>query len=308
MLLTQLEAFVEAARRGNVSRAAEALFVTQPALTARLKRLERDLGVELFVRTGRGVRLTDAGRAFLPYAQRTLDAVTEGRRARSPTSPRRRRRARHRRGARRLHVRPAGDARALPRQPPQRAARGAHGPLRGGARARAARARSRSASIRALRHPDVESMPLYEDELVLVAHPDHRFAGAGEIEVEELGERAAHPLRPDVELPRPHERAASARRASFRVASWSSTTSTPRRRWCGRASASRCCRTRPSPRSSRPGRCEPIGSSTRRPSAARSSPSAGVTQAHRGLVAAFLATIEVLRGQLERASAGLLVE
>src|SRR6266571_5293887 len=79
MLLAHLESFVEVARTGNVSRAADALFLTQPALTARLKSLESDLGVELFVRSARGMKLTDAGRAFLPYAQRTLGLVTEGR-------------------------------------------------------------------------------------------------------------------------------------------------------------------------------------------------------------------------------------
>src|SRR6267142_7118266 len=80
MLLAHLESFVEVARTANVSRAAQTLFLTQPALTARLKSLESDLGVELFVRSARGMKLTDAGRAFLPYAQRTLGLVTEGRR------------------------------------------------------------------------------------------------------------------------------------------------------------------------------------------------------------------------------------
>src|SRR5436190_9993395 len=75
----QLEAFVEAARLGSVTRAAEALFVTQPALTARLNALERSVGAPLLVRRRGGVRLTEAGRAFLPYAERALQAVVEGR-------------------------------------------------------------------------------------------------------------------------------------------------------------------------------------------------------------------------------------
>src|SRR5438552_2801314 len=49
MLLAHLESFVEVARTGNVSRAADALFLTQPPLTARLKSLEDDLGAELLV-------------------------------------------------------------------------------------------------------------------------------------------------------------------------------------------------------------------------------------------------------------------
>src|SRR5438046_10732530 len=79
MLLAHLESFVEVARAGNVSRAAQALFLTQPAITARPKSLESDLGVELFVRTHRGMRLTDAGRSFLPYAERTIATIGERR-------------------------------------------------------------------------------------------------------------------------------------------------------------------------------------------------------------------------------------
>src|SRR5438874_1822963 len=58
MLLAQLEAFSEVARLGNVSRAAETLSVTQPALTARLQGLERELGVDLGV--GRPIQHPEA--------------------------------------------------------------------------------------------------------------------------------------------------------------------------------------------------------------------------------------------------------
>src|SRR5881409_4097748 len=81
MLLAQLEAFSEVARLGNVSRAAETLSVTQPALTARLQGLERELEVDLFVRGARGMTLTDAGRALLPYAQRAIAQVLDGQKA-----------------------------------------------------------------------------------------------------------------------------------------------------------------------------------------------------------------------------------
>src|SRR6187455_2123017 len=75
----QLEAFVEVVRRGSVTLAARALYVTQPALTARLNALERSVGTALLVRRRGGVRMTEAGRAFLPYAERALQAVVEGR-------------------------------------------------------------------------------------------------------------------------------------------------------------------------------------------------------------------------------------
>jgi len=77
--LLQVEGFLEVARRGSVSRAAEALFITQPTLTARLHGLERELGAKLFLRTPRGMRLTDAGRAWVPFAERAMRALLEGR-------------------------------------------------------------------------------------------------------------------------------------------------------------------------------------------------------------------------------------
>jgi DNA-binding transcriptional LysR family regulator len=79
VLLAQMQGFLEVARRGNVSRAAEAIYVSQPTLTARLHALETELGEKLFVRTRQGMRLTDAGRAFLPFAERATQAVREGR-------------------------------------------------------------------------------------------------------------------------------------------------------------------------------------------------------------------------------------
>src|SRR5947207_3396067 len=75
--LVQVEGFLEVARRGSVSRAAESLFITQPTLTARLQGLERELGTPLFLRTPHGMRLTDAGRAWIPVAERALRAMAE---------------------------------------------------------------------------------------------------------------------------------------------------------------------------------------------------------------------------------------
>src|SRR5579859_3762464 len=77
--LVQVEGFLEVARRGSVSRAAEALFITQPTLTARLHGLQRELGAKLFLRTPRGMRLTEAGRAWVPFAERAMRALLEGR-------------------------------------------------------------------------------------------------------------------------------------------------------------------------------------------------------------------------------------
>jgi DNA-binding transcriptional LysR family regulator len=65
--------FLEGARTGNLSRAAERLGITQPALTMALKRLEESLGVELFHRSKKGVRLTKAGELFQNEAKSLAD-------------------------------------------------------------------------------------------------------------------------------------------------------------------------------------------------------------------------------------------
>lgn len=70
-----LRAFVLAAREGNVSRAAERLHLTQPAVSLQLKRLAEETGLQLFTRTPHGLALTADGAALLPQAERVLAAV-----------------------------------------------------------------------------------------------------------------------------------------------------------------------------------------------------------------------------------------
>lgn len=65
-------AFIEVARAESFSQAAERLFLTQPAISKRVSNLEDALGVQLFDRVGRRVRLTEAGRALLPRARQWL--------------------------------------------------------------------------------------------------------------------------------------------------------------------------------------------------------------------------------------------
>ena len=75
MELRQLEYFVAVADEANFTRAAERIHVAQPAVSAQIARLERELGQVLFDRTRRQVRLTAAGEAVLPYARAALGAV-----------------------------------------------------------------------------------------------------------------------------------------------------------------------------------------------------------------------------------------
>ncbi|HEY4083631.1 MAG TPA: LysR family transcriptional regulator [Burkholderiaceae bacterium] len=77
MELYQIRAFVTVARLGHVTRAAEALCVTQPAVTAQLKGLEHALGVALFDRSGGRLTLTRAGEQLLARAEALLASASE---------------------------------------------------------------------------------------------------------------------------------------------------------------------------------------------------------------------------------------
>lgn len=77
MSLVQLESFVAVAEEGHVGRAAQRLHVSQPPLTRRIQSLEDELGVELFERTPRGMRLRPAGHELLPRAREILARVDD---------------------------------------------------------------------------------------------------------------------------------------------------------------------------------------------------------------------------------------
>ena len=81
MELYQLRTFVAIAQEGSLTRAAERVFTSPPAVSAQLKALEDELGVKLFERSARGMELTEPGRRLLDDAQRTLASATEMRSA-----------------------------------------------------------------------------------------------------------------------------------------------------------------------------------------------------------------------------------
>jgi DNA-binding transcriptional LysR family regulator len=173
MQLAQVEGFLEVARRANLSRAAEALFITQPALSARLNALEAEIGTTLFRRGRRGMSLTVAGRAFLPYAERAVISLRDGASlvGRLPVAD-----------ALVLGAAPAVSTYVLPgllvrfeadRPGVRLVVRTGHSEeivemvVRGDVDV---------GLVRDLHHPGLETKALYDDELVLVVRPSHPLA------------------------------------------------------------------------------------------------------------------------------------
>jgi DNA-binding transcriptional LysR family regulator len=171
----QLEAFLEVVRHHSFSRAAQELGVTQPSLSARIITLERELGEPLFHRLGRGVRLTDAARTFLPYIQRSLDTLRTAREALDATRSA---------SSGKLYI---GAARTVSAYVLPGILEEFHKRYPG---IDLAIKTGRSSGVlqmllseeiqvgvtRALVHPDLETMHLYDEQVVLVTHPEHPFA------------------------------------------------------------------------------------------------------------------------------------
>ena len=80
MNIRQLESFVAIAQLGSFSAAASRLNASQSTISARIQELEQTLGITLFDRSQRVVRLTSKGRELLPHAQHAVSAFTEIRR------------------------------------------------------------------------------------------------------------------------------------------------------------------------------------------------------------------------------------
>lgn len=80
MDLLAYKAFIAVAENGTFSKAAEKLFITQPAISKRIALLEDQLGSQLFDRIGKRVMLNEAGKALLPIAERILQDIKESQR------------------------------------------------------------------------------------------------------------------------------------------------------------------------------------------------------------------------------------
>ena len=182
----QLEAFVQVAAHHSFSRAAEALQLTQPSITARIQALERELGEKMFERGGRSVRLTDAGTILLPYAERILQMVREAKESVEEVRSVQ---------AGRLRL---GSALTISTYVLPRILRTFHSRYPG---VEVMVHTGRSEQVlnmllsdevqvglaHSLVHPDVETVDLYADEVILVANPDHPFAANRQATIEEVG-------------------------------------------------------------------------------------------------------------------------
>lgn len=181
-----MEAFVQVAAHHSFSRAAEALQLTQPSITARIQALERELGEKMFERGGRSVRLTDAGTILLPYAERILQMLREAKESVEEVRSVQ---------AGRLRL---GSALTISTYVLPRILRTFHSRYPG---VEVMVHTGRSEQVlnmlltdevqvglaHSLVHPDVETVDLYADEVILVANPDHPFAANRQATIEEVG-------------------------------------------------------------------------------------------------------------------------
>ncbi|MBX5490799.1 MAG: LysR family transcriptional regulator [Chloroflexi bacterium] len=185
MQIEFLETFVEVARYGSITRAAGELYVSQPSVSARLQALEAELGEQLLERTRRGVRLTDAGREFLPYAERAVRAFREGQ-----TKLEEVREARS--GHLALGAAPAVSTYYLPAVLKRFALE--HPNVRLSVRTghsedvlqMVLEDQVQIGLVRSMQHPEIEVEPCYEDELILLVHPAHPFRTREAVTLEEV--------------------------------------------------------------------------------------------------------------------------
>jgi len=186
--LGQLEAFVQVAAHKSFSKAAEVLYLTQPSVTARIQTLERELNEDLFERTGRSVRLTDAGDTFLVYAERALKDVQEGKDSLEAL-----RNAEF--GNLRIGSALTISTYVLPRILKTFRTRfpGVDVSIRTGRSEQVLdlllNDEVQVGLVRALVHADVEAIHLYDDEVILVTDHNHPFAQTRTARIEEVSEQ-----------------------------------------------------------------------------------------------------------------------
>lgn len=175
MDVEQLKTFVTLAETRNTSRTAALLFLSQPAVTNRLRVLERELGCVLAEHAGKEMHLTEKGKAFLPYATQVLRVVEEGMsmlRAHGDSGPNLR-----------VAASPLPSMYILPRILHSQKARSPEMCVHirtNHQREVFSEVLDSAADVGLVgvnfRHPAIESVKVYEDEVSLVASYDHELA------------------------------------------------------------------------------------------------------------------------------------
>lgn len=187
MEIPQLEAFLEAAERGSFRRAAHALFLSQPSVSARVQSLEAEVGAPLFHRTARGVRLNNIGRTFLPFAQRSMETLQRGRDVLESVKQAS------------MGVLNMATARVVGTYVLPDILQKFHGlypetNLRikvGGSTDVLQMVVDEEVQLglaRFMQHPDVDAFHLYDEEAVLVVHPEHPFADVRTVTMYEVAQ------------------------------------------------------------------------------------------------------------------------
>ncbi|MGN7401827.1 LysR family transcriptional regulator [Cytobacillus praedii] len=78
MEFSWINTFLVAAKTGNFRRTAEFLYISQPSVTVHIQNLEKELGVQLFEREGRKMKLTEEGRRYIPHAEKLMEIFQKG--------------------------------------------------------------------------------------------------------------------------------------------------------------------------------------------------------------------------------------
>ncbi|HYU19466.1 MAG TPA: LysR substrate-binding domain-containing protein [Chloroflexota bacterium] len=184
----QLEYFLAVARRLHFTRAADELHVAQPSVSQQIRKLEDELGAQLFHRMKRRVTLTAAGEALLPWARRVLADLAEARAEVQEL-------AGLRRGRLAVGATPSVSTVLLPRALAAFQARypGVSLVFReagSGDLIRSLEQGELDLAVLTLpvRHPALETSPLLEEELVVAAPPDHPLASRPTVAIEDLRE------------------------------------------------------------------------------------------------------------------------
>ena len=191
MELRHLTAFLAVAEELHFGRAAKRLQMAQPPLSQQIRQLEKDLGVQLFERNTRSVRLTSAGQSFVDPARAVLDGVDAARRVAGAAG-------RGEYGRVTVGFAGASSHETLPVL--TRAVRAAHPGielvLSGQIYANVALARVAEGALDLgfvrlpVSHPGVETRVIAEEELVCAVPSDHRLAQRARIPLDELAEEA----------------------------------------------------------------------------------------------------------------------